>query len=749
MTAPVLPHFGSRSFGPNGGRAALRSLGKPAAAFPGRVATDLDMAIAVDRQQTRLAAPLDSVATSMTVENPAIVTAYNLLSIDNEIVQTTGPPSGNVIPISRGFDGTTPAIHLASTTVSGFIDAYHHNRLVAEIEAIQQTLGANLSRIPSAIQLGSGSFAFAPQTPGGTLNPGANVITLSPVPAGVNGTNTNHYLYISGGTGTAEAVLITGGAAVSEGASGTLIVTCANSHSGAWNIRTATGGIQEAIWYARGQNACAEVYVTQPAILHQKITIPPASGDSNAFTITSYGHTNLYGRIERASDYRNGDLIYSTAGGAIDCALTISDLMILNGPFDGSFVSPNGAAIHLRWGINQHQIHNIQIQNGYEGIVLDCVNNVWITDARVTWHGPYLDAAYAGGLNPPANAGLHITRTSPTMQPPTNIFVSGLLVQGAMSATRPNVLAGIVIESSDGIQITNSTIIQVQMGIWITNLQPYALFTFYVYISNTIIDWVERSSVFIDGSVGNMIQNIILAHCHFDGWPANSGLLPIPAHAFAGVRVQGNAVRSVQVADCVIFAAGVHGIYIEGVPNLKAALIKDNLICDNNSLNLPIGAGITLGANASNVSISGNAIKPVAAPGAGFQNYGIQIANPANDCITITDNDLAGNLIAPLQITPPNVPTNFILADNQGVENVAGSVASGASIALPLNPHFVITGTTGVTAITNQWAGRTGTFVTTGAVTFTAGATIGNTITTVPNRLVTFWSDGTKVYFSQ
>ncbi len=99
----------------------------------------------------------------------------------------------------------------------------------------------------------SGGFIFAAnydfpaQTPGGSLIVGSNTITLHPVPAGVNGSDSNHYVYISGGTGTAEAVLITGGTAVSGTSSGTITFTCAHTHSGAWTVKSATGGIQEAI----------------------------------------------------------------------------------------------------------------------------------------------------------------------------------------------------------------------------------------------------------------------------------------------------------------------------------------------------------------------------------------------------------------------------------------------------------------------------------------------------------------------
>lgn len=243
MTPTLRRPFGANGFGRS---ITQQSLGKPGAVYPGAVATDSDMIIAVDRQQTTLALPVNVSDSSMTVVDPSLIKAYNLLSIDSEIVKTTGPPAANVVPIIRGFDGTTPAIHLAGATVSGLIDAYHHNRLVAEVEAIEQALGPNLANVPGSAMITAPPYDFAAQTPGGTLNPGTNLITLSPVPRGVNGADTNHYLYISGGTGTAEAVPITGGTAVSGAASGTVFVTCANAHSGAWTVRSATAGAQEA-----------------------------------------------------------------------------------------------------------------------------------------------------------------------------------------------------------------------------------------------------------------------------------------------------------------------------------------------------------------------------------------------------------------------------------------------------------------------------------------------------------------------
>lgn len=106
---------------------------------------------------------------------------------------------------------------------------------------------AGVSNTSSNVVITRGTFTtnFTPLSPGGSISVGTNTVTLTPVPSGLNGTDTNHYVYLSGGTGTAEAVKITGGTAVSGGASGTITFTAANTHTGAWTVSSATGGIDE------------------------------------------------------------------------------------------------------------------------------------------------------------------------------------------------------------------------------------------------------------------------------------------------------------------------------------------------------------------------------------------------------------------------------------------------------------------------------------------------------------------------
>jgi hypothetical protein len=162
------------------------------------------------------------------------------------------------------FAGVTPATAEVPPTSGGkyYIPRDVWNQAMDNFTAWKFDVNAggyelnNISRItfsdgvtvsPSLI---SSEYDFVAQTPGGSLIVGSNTITLTPVPYGVNAANSNHYLYISGGTGTAEAVLITGGTAVSGAASGTIIVTCAYTHSGAWTIQSATEGVQETIYSA-------------------------------------------------------------------------------------------------------------------------------------------------------------------------------------------------------------------------------------------------------------------------------------------------------------------------------------------------------------------------------------------------------------------------------------------------------------------------------------------------------------------
>jgi hypothetical protein len=114
----------------------------------------------------------------------------------------------------------------------------------------QPNVSATTYQFTTVQYLSSADFDFPSQAPGGTLTAAVGAsITMTPCPLGLNGADTAHYIYISGGVGSAEAVLITGGTCTSGASTGTVTFTPANNHSGAWVVTSATQGIQEAICY--------------------------------------------------------------------------------------------------------------------------------------------------------------------------------------------------------------------------------------------------------------------------------------------------------------------------------------------------------------------------------------------------------------------------------------------------------------------------------------------------------------------
>lgn len=115
--------------------------------------------------------------------------------------------------------------------------------------------------------------------------PGAQTVSLASCAPGVTGTEPKYYVYISG-TGTPEAVLITGGTCAGNNQPGTLQFTTANSHAAGYNITSASGGLQEALIAAR-------FTPTNPTGASQsgKVIVPP--GELKAFARVSIRASNI------------------------------------------------------------------------------------------------------------------------------------------------------------------------------------------------------------------------------------------------------------------------------------------------------------------------------------------------------------------------------------------------------------------------------------------------------------------------
>jgi hypothetical protein len=124
------------------------------------------------------------------------------------------------------------------------------------------------------------------QSPASDLSTaGAKTVNLSACPAGVTATEPWYYVYISG-TGTAEAVLVTGGTCAGNGQAGTLQFTTLNAHPAGYTITSASGGLQEALIVARFSP-------TSPAGPSQsgKVIVPP--GELQAYARISIRASNV------------------------------------------------------------------------------------------------------------------------------------------------------------------------------------------------------------------------------------------------------------------------------------------------------------------------------------------------------------------------------------------------------------------------------------------------------------------------
>lgn len=578
--------FGMSSFGSRG--AMPRSLGKPAAIYPGAVVTDAQLKLAVDRLQTTLAAPLDTIATTMTVADASRLAANVLASIDNELVSVTGAPSGNVVPISRGFDGTTPSIHLSGAIVSGSVDAWHHNALVAEIEAIENALGANLSKVPTSPFLVNTMYAFPAQSPGGSLIAGNNSITLSPVPAGINGTDTGHYLYISGGTGAPEAALITGGNAVGGAPSGTLIIQCANAHSGAWTISSATSGIAEAlsallpsggqVWVAAGEFP-----------MYGTLTIP-----RDGITIEGAGPASRLTWSNAANDC-------ISVSGRAQC--TIRDLTIKG-------VGKTGG-----WGINTLNTNNLTLKN----LWIDSVQGINLVSNIIA----LIDSVVF--LNLRTNmTGIHIYGGNDQM-------ISNLVMDWDGSNYYD---AGIHIEASGGAMISHADVIHAASGLLID--PPAGATVTAIQVSNVWFDSCGSNGIVItpvstgvNGTDG--ITDLRLTDC----WACSSG--------GNGVVIGGSGTyASVSFKGLVAFNNANHGVVIGGQG--KNTDISNSTICANSQANPNQFDNIMIAAGASNWRIQNNTIGGNLWGNIEKASFAIGISDGASDYFTVLGNRITAGL---------------------------------------------------------------------------------------------------------
>lgn len=694
--------------------------------YPGALDTNSTLGVAANRVSTKLSVGISASATSIQVDSATRIVANVILAID---ASSTSPEyvwvcsvSGNTLTLGktacpnadgRGADGSTAAIHASGAAVAAYPNAWNFNALAAGLKATQGALGANLSAIAAGPFTNSAAYNFTPQSPGGSLVIGANVVTMTPCPFGVAGSHTvvgglPHLLYISGGVGTAEAVPIAGGTCTSGLTTGTLIISAANTHSGAWTIKSNTTGVQEAV-YVAGVNGVGGILgsVRMPA---GPIDLWATTSTVAALNVpTGYG-VSLRGQGRSSTFLRThattGNWISYIGNGYAD----MGDFFIVD---DGATLHTLGAMITIT-NVISGSIDNIHAEKCYDCLVLLGVNgnthftrlNVygahigfWVNGSAYSNQFSLTDSTLHGDQN-----GIRIDNTTTV-----GVYIANNLVDQVN-------LYGLALSTGAAISISETTNLLPTNEIALTGNDFEAV--------GTAIELIGSNTAFQNNAVtvtGGRINSTYCGVCAYSG--------------FNGLKVDSAPIGLSNGTSPVTVA--IAGIRLQGVTNFT---IQNNTISLGTGAALPVG--ITFAATGNNVGkISGNVIgKEGTAP-----VLGILVAGA--DSIQVEHNVINSSGAA---LSTSGTVTNLAASGNIGVDNVIPAVASAATLAFPLNPNFTLSGSTNVTAVTfSLIAGSYGIVTATAAtLTFTAGASIGDNFILKQNTPATWYWDGTKVWLS-
>lgn len=661
------------------------------ATFPDEVATTSDLLAAANRASSTLSSTVNSSTLTIPVTSGTTFVAYSIVTIENERIKicTVGGSSLTACSDGRGYDGSTAASHSAGAPVEARVSAYYHNKLAAEIAAIESTLGADLRNTPAILgEKVSTFYDFAAQTPGGTLTGvSTNSVTLTPCPYGVAGANANHYLYISGGVGTAESVLITGGTCTSGATTGTVIFTPVNSHSGAWTISSATAGIQESLFVQTGATL--------------KIT-PGTKTLRAAVTVAQEG-----ARIVGAS--RDGTVISRTSGALFNVtagSVDISNLTLQGGAAPGSPASSGNIGIQTS-GI-RGRFHDLNVNLLYGGVLMSggfhsLFENIW-------------------GRNLSGYVGKASDGVGPFFRTITYDTDAGYDVPAE---------AGIVI-NTEGAYINDVDILNAASGILVEATTQDVTWTF---IYDARLDQNYSYGVAVINNSAFSVTGVWMDNV----WANSTGM---------GIGTQSGATSTSGVG---LYSAGTGNIFnvrfrngqLFNNRNENAKILRGDARLENNDIwGSNQGAGAAIDSiyleSSRHVEIIGGEIR---ASTPAFQQRSGIAAGPNSGLVDVRDvriNLSEGTFSSTTAIynvaaTPANVKNYGF---NLGEDNVAFSLASTTTVNLPNRSYFSFTGTNPIATMNYGWVGRR-IFLTksdTGTITFGTGGNIAVGFTLTQNE---------------
>lgn len=117
------------------------------ASFPGSLVTDYQLKVSVNGVSTQLAQDIGVSDTSFLISSCDGIVPSVIITVDQEIMNVVACIGTNMIVDTRGFDSTFAASHASGAVIYAYVDAWHHNSLRVEVEAIESVLGVNLSNV--------------------------------------------------------------------------------------------------------------------------------------------------------------------------------------------------------------------------------------------------------------------------------------------------------------------------------------------------------------------------------------------------------------------------------------------------------------------------------------------------------------------------------------------------------------------------------------------------------------------------
>jgi hypothetical protein len=275
-----------------------------------------------------------------------------------------------------------------------------------------------------------------------------------------------------------------------------------------------------------------------------------------------------------------------------------------------------------------------------------------------------------------------------------------------------------------------------------------------VLIHGNTITGTNIDGIGFNGPGGRVTNNRVSGcHCYTGNgggqivyYTAPSSRMAIIADNYIGPGGSG-AADGIELSgqNCAVIGNTIDGVGGYGVhiaPQSGNITLANGIIRNCGSGAPGLIDGVRIDANVNDIVINGMIITDTQATPT--MRNAIRVEPGTSDDIIVTNN-----ILWPVQQNPmvdQGSGTNKVISGNHGIDDGTPSLASAASITLPLNPIISLTGSATVTSVSGFWRGRRGVFIPTGAVVFTAGPTIGNTTTCVAGVPKAFTYDGSRLY---